>query len=100
MKSASTWLTSLPGRSRAASSRTPRPARPADRAAAGDFIPDDGLARCLKALACTAPLHDLDARKVRLDWAAAVYQMAEVAFQILDQSPSSWTSTMGPTTTR
>src|SRR5437016_2818143 len=48
----------------------------------GDAIVDDGLARRLKALACTAPLHDLDARKVRLDWAdAAAYQMAEVAFQ-------------------
>jgi hypothetical protein len=47
---------------------------------------DEGLARRMKALACTAPLHDLDARKVRLDWAdAAVYQMAEVAFQVIDQ---------------
>lgn len=46
----------------------------------------EGLARRLKALACTAPLHDLDARKSRLDWAdAAGYQMAEIAFQVIDQ---------------
>lgn len=47
---------------------------------------DDGLARRLKALACTAPLHDLDARKTRLEFAeAGVYQMAEIAFQVIDQ---------------
>src|SRR5438309_1222487 len=47
---------------------------------------DEGLARRLKALACTAPLHDLDARKGRLDWCdASVYQMAEIALQIIDQ---------------
>lgn len=47
---------------------------------------DEGLARRLKALACTAPLHDLDARKTRLDWAdAADYQMAEIALQAIDQ---------------
>lgn len=47
---------------------------------------DEGLARRLKALACTAPLHDLDARKSRLDWAdASSYQMAEIAFQTIDQ---------------
>lgn len=52
----------------------------------GIFPPDEGLARRLKALACTAPLHDMDARKVRLDWADATpYQMAEIAFQIIDQ---------------
>lgn len=54
----------------------------------GDLIAsyDEGLARRLKALACTAPLHDLDARKVRLDWCdAAVYQMAEIALQAIDQ---------------
>ena len=28
---------------------------------------DEGLARRLRALACTAPLHDLDARKANLD---------------------------------
>jgi hypothetical protein len=49
-------------------------------------VADDGLYRRLKAFACTAPLHDLDARKARLDWAdAGVYQMAEIAFQAIDQ---------------
>jgi hypothetical protein len=47
---------------------------------------DEGLARRLKALACTAPLHDLDARKARLDWCEGdAYQMAEVALQAIDQ---------------
>jgi hypothetical protein len=47
---------------------------------------DEGMARRLKALACTAPLHDLDARKSRLDWAdASGYQMAEIALQVIDQ---------------
>lgn len=46
---------------------------------------DDGLARRMKALACTAPLHDLDARKSRLDWAdAGRYQMAEIGLQAID----------------
>jgi hypothetical protein len=40
----------------------------------------------MKALACTAPLHDLDARKSRLDWADAErYQMAEIGLQAIDQ---------------
>lgn len=48
--------------------------------------PDEGLARRLKALACTAPLHDLDARKAKLDWAdATVYQMAEIGLHTIDQ---------------
>ncbi|MEU6699203.1 hypothetical protein [Pseudonocardia sp. NPDC046786] len=47
--------------------------------------PDEGVARRLKALACTAPLHDLDARKGRLDWDAAGYQMAEIGLQAIDQ---------------
>ncbi|OHV69593.1 hypothetical protein [Pseudofrankia sp. BMG5.36] len=53
----------------------------------GDVLAiDEGLARRLKALACTGPIHDLDARKSRLDFAeASVYAMAEIAFQILDQ---------------
>ncbi|HET6481294.1 MAG TPA: hypothetical protein VFG35_14835 [Actinoplanes sp.] len=47
---------------------------------------DEGLGRRLKALACTAPLHDLDGRKSRLEWAdAAAYQMAEVGLQAIDQ---------------
>jgi hypothetical protein len=49
-------------------------------------ILDDGLSRRLKALACTAPLHDLDNRKSHVDWAdAAKYQMAEIGLQIIDQ---------------
>jgi len=53
---------------------------------AGVALPDEGLARRLKALACTAPLHDLDTRKARLDWCnASVYQMAEIALQATDQ---------------
>lgn len=47
---------------------------------------DEGFTRRLKALACTAPLHDLDSRKVMLEWVdAAVYQMAEIAMHIIDQ---------------
>ncbi|MBV9314041.1 MAG: hypothetical protein JO100_09925 [Pseudonocardia sp.] len=50
------------------------------------FGSDEAAARRLKALACTAPLHDLDVRKARLEWAdAACYQMAEVALQVIDQ---------------
>ncbi|SFB49504.1 hypothetical protein SAMN05216266_11448 [Amycolatopsis marina] len=49
-------------------------------------VVDAALARRLKALACTAPVHDLDARKGRLDWAEAdVYQMSEIALTIIDQ---------------
>ena len=53
----------------------------------GDWgVSDDGAARRLKALACTAPLHDLDGRKGLLDWAdASVYQMAEIGLQVIDQ---------------
>jgi hypothetical protein len=47
---------------------------------------DEGLIRRLKALACTAPLHDLDARKGMLEWVdAEVYQMAEIALHTIDQ---------------
>ena len=47
---------------------------------------DEGITRRLKALACTAPLHDLDARKHRLDRVDATrYQMAEIALQAIDQ---------------
>ncbi len=50
------------------------------------FSVDDGFSRRLKALATTAPMHDLDARKVHLDWPdAQAYQMSEIAFQIIDQ---------------
>ncbi|MFP5019615.1 hypothetical protein [Pseudonocardia phyllosphaerae] len=47
--------------------------------------PDEGVARRLKALACTAPLHDLDARKGRLEWDATGYQMGEIGLQAIDQ---------------
>ncbi|RFU83758.1 hypothetical protein DY218_26140 [Streptomyces triticagri] len=45
---------------------------------------DEGLARRLRALACTAPLHDLDVRKANLAGAYAVYAMAEVALAAID----------------
>lgn len=57
----------------------PGAARPAPGPAA-----DEGLARRLKALACTAPLHDLDTRKVNLAGEYAVYAMAEVALAAID----------------
>ncbi len=59
--------------------RASGPRRPADMSA------DPGLTRRLKALACTAPLHDLDARKVMLDWLSpGDYQMSEIALRIID----------------
>ncbi|MEU1791831.1 hypothetical protein ABZ553_39350 [Streptomyces sparsogenes] len=54
-------------------------ARPAPGPAA-----DEGLARRLRALACTAPLHDLDARKGSLAGEYSVYAMAEVALAAID----------------
>ncbi|MCH0542193.1 hypothetical protein I3F58_22100 [Streptomyces sp. MUM 203J] len=45
---------------------------------------DEGLARRLRALACTAPLHDLDARKANLAGEFSVYAMAEVALAAID----------------
>ncbi|MYR91040.1 hypothetical protein GTY41_40555, partial [Streptomyces sp. SID685] len=45
---------------------------------------DEGLARRLRALACTAPLHDLDARKGSLAGEYSVYGMAEVALAAID----------------
>ncbi|MEU9774882.1 hypothetical protein [Streptomyces sp. NPDC047968] len=45
---------------------------------------DEGLARRLRALACTAPLHDLDARKANLAGEYSVYTMAEVALAAID----------------
>jgi hypothetical protein len=64
-----------------------RSVAPADDGGGSAFAArDEGLARRLKALACTAPLHDLDARKARLDWCdASRYQMAEIALQMIDQ---------------
>ncbi|MFF8313812.1 hypothetical protein ACF05W_30260 [Streptomyces lydicus] len=45
---------------------------------------DEGLARRLRALACTAPLHDLDVRKANLAGEYGVYAMAEVALAVID----------------
>ncbi|MGP8303508.1 hypothetical protein ACTPOK_37395 [Streptomyces inhibens] len=55
------------------------PHRPAPGPAA-----DEGLARRLRALACTAPLHDLDARKANLAGEYGIYAMAEVALAVID----------------
>ncbi|UNO38778.1 hypothetical protein [Streptomyces sp. MST-110588] len=55
------------------------PNRPAPGPAA-----DEGLARRLRALACTAPLHDLDVRKANLAGEYGVYAMAEVALAAID----------------
>lgn len=55
------------------------PVRPAPGPAA-----DEGLARRLRALACTAPLHDLDARKANLAGEYGIYAMAEVALAAID----------------
>lgn len=61
-----------------ASSHPGRP-RPAPGPAA-----DEGLARRLRALACTAPLHDLDVRKANLAGEYGGYAMAEVALAAID----------------
>lgn len=45
---------------------------------------DEGLARRLRALACTAPLHDLDVRKANLAGEYGRYAMAEVALSAID----------------
>ncbi|MDT0442651.1 hypothetical protein [Streptomyces johnsoniae] len=45
---------------------------------------DEGLARRLRALACTAPLHDLDSRKANLAGEYGTYAMAEVALAAID----------------
>jgi hypothetical protein len=55
------------------------PARPAPGPAA-----DEGLARRLRALACTVPLHDLDVRKANLAGEYSGYAMAEVALAAID----------------
>ncbi|MFD9285751.1 hypothetical protein ACFWD7_52830 [Streptomyces mirabilis] len=47
---------------------------------------DEGLSRRAKALACTAPLHELDAHKGMIEWAEAkTYLMAEIALYTIDQ---------------
>jgi hypothetical protein len=58
-------------------SGVPRPVAPGPAA-------DAGLARRLRALACTAPLHDLDARKANLAGEYSTYAMAEVALAAID----------------
>jgi hypothetical protein len=52
-----------------------------------DPLADEGLTRRLKALACTAPLHDLEVRKANQPWLedSDRYQMAEVALDMIDQ---------------
>ncbi|MFE1100317.1 hypothetical protein ACFW4K_07350 [Nocardiopsis alba] len=51
-----------------------------------DVTVDEGLSRRAKALACTAPLHDLDVRKGMIEWAEAkTYLMAEIALYTIDQ---------------
>lgn len=45
---------------------------------------DEGLSRRLRALACTAPLHDLDVRKANLAGEYSGYAMAEVALAAID----------------
>lgn len=46
---------------------------------------DLGFAQRVKALACTAPLHDLDARKAQVQTADfTVYQMSELALHAID----------------
>nr|WP_202446890.1 hypothetical protein [Streptomyces sp. SID5468] len=45
---------------------------------------DEGLARRLKALACTAPLHDLDVRKANLAGEFSTYTMTEIALAAID----------------
>ncbi|MCL7378976.1 hypothetical protein [Streptomyces sp. 35G-GA-8] len=45
---------------------------------------DEGLARRLRALACTAPLHDLDTRKANLAGEYSIYAMAEIALSAID----------------
>ncbi|AXK35239.1 hypothetical protein DVA86_23970 [Streptomyces armeniacus] len=57
----------------------PSPPSPAPGPAA-----DEGLARRLRALACTAPLHDLDVRKANLAGEYGMYAMAEVALAAID----------------
>ncbi|MGW3955672.1 hypothetical protein ACWEKM_33215 [Streptomyces sp. NPDC004752] len=47
---------------------------------------DEGLSRRAKALACTVPLHELDAHKGKIEWAEAkAYLMAEIALHTIDQ---------------
>jgi len=67
----------------ASTERVPPQLSAAPRPAPGPAA-DEGLARRLRALACTAPLHDLDARKANLAGEYSVYGMAEIALSAID----------------
>lgn len=62
---------------------SPAPAPGVARPAPGPAA-DEGLARRLRALACTAPLHDLDVRKANLTGEFSAYGMAELALAAID----------------
>ncbi|WP_460063344.1 hypothetical protein [Streptomyces sp. YKOK-I1] len=67
----------------ASTDRVPPQPGAAPRPAPGPAA-DEGLARRLRALACTAPIHDLDARKANLAGEYSVYGMAEIALAAID----------------
>ena len=67
-----------------ASTNSFRPSSARRRAPRPGPAADEGLARRLRALACTAPLHDLDVRKANLAGEYSVYAMAEVALASID----------------
>ncbi|KQX60854.1 hypothetical protein [Streptomyces sp. Root1310] len=67
----------------ASTDRVPPQLSVAPRPAPGPAA-DEGLARRLRALACTAPIHDLDARKANLAGEYSVYGMAEIALAAID----------------
>ncbi|MDQ0963210.1 hypothetical protein QFZ66_007088 [Streptomyces sp. B4I13] len=67
----------------ASTDRVPPQLSAAPRPALGPAA-DEGLARRLRALACTAPIHDLDARKANLAGEYSVYGMAEIALAAID----------------
>ncbi|MDB1089365.1 hypothetical protein PJ985_17515 [Streptomyces sp. ACA25] len=69
---------------RATSPPTPAGRPPAGARPAPGPAGDEGLARRLRALACTAPLHDLDVRKANLAGEYSTYAMAEVALAAID----------------
>ncbi|SFD08429.1 hypothetical protein SAMN05421773_109146 [Streptomyces aidingensis] len=68
----------------AAGGAAPGPRAPGGPRTAPGPAADEGLARRLRALACTAPLHDLDARKANLAGEYGVYAMAEIALAAID----------------
>ncbi|MFI7245664.1 hypothetical protein [Streptomyces qinglanensis] len=72
MTESATTTSTPPGTGAAAPSPAPGPAA------------DEALARRLRALACTAPLHDLDTRKANLAGEYRAYEMAELALAAID----------------